>query len=69
VSILWILLPSPVVGYLLIDSVRKIFSEDEKLLLNVFKAQPVTMLAAATALGAVAVWAVSTVTMRLILAF
>lgn len=58
-NILWILLPAPVVGYLIIDSVRQIFSEDEHLLRKVFAAQPVTMLAAATALGSVVVWALS----------
>lgn len=63
-DILWILLPGPFVGYLLIDSVRKIFSDDETALRRVFAAQPVTMLAAATALGSVVVWAVSEVVMR-----
>ncbi len=58
-EILWILLPGPFVGYLVMDSVRKIFSEDDRLLLRVFKAQPVTMVAVSTALGAVVVWAVS----------
>jgi hypothetical protein len=58
VKILWILVPAPIVGYLVIDSVRKIFSEDERLLRRVFEAQPVTMLAGATALGSVIVWAV-----------
>jgi hypothetical protein len=47
-TILWILLPSPIVGYLIIDSVRKIFSDDPTVLRRVFADQPVTMLAAAT---------------------
>lgn len=63
-SFLWILLPAPFVGYLLIDSVRKIFSEDDELLKQVIRDQPVTMLAAATAFGSIAVWAVATVVMR-----
>ena len=63
-NILWILLPSPFVGYLMIDSVRKIFSEDEKLVRTLFAEQPVTMLAGATALGSVVVWAVSEVVLR-----
>lgn len=63
-SFLWILVPAPFVGYLLIDSVRKIFSEDDTLLRQIFREQPVTMLAASTALGSVAVWAVTTVVMR-----
>ncbi len=58
-SILWILIPGPFVGYLLMDSVRKIWSEDDRALPRIFAAQPVTMLAAATALGSVVVWALS----------
>lgn len=63
-KILWIMLPGPFVGYLVMDSVRKIFSDDDALLRNVFAAQPVTMLAAATALGSVVVWAVSEAVLR-----
>ena len=63
-DILWVLVPGPFVGYLILDSIRSIFSEDRGLLLRVFKAQPVTMLAAATALGSVAVWAVAEVVLR-----
>lgn len=63
-TILWILLPSPIVGYLIIDSVRKIFSDDPTVLRRVFADQPVTMFAAATALGSVFVWAVSEVVLR-----
>jgi len=66
VEILWILVPGPFVGYLVIDSVRKIFSDDDELLKRVFKAQPVTMLAAATALGSVVVWAVAEVVLRIV---
>lgn len=58
VKILLILIPAPIVGYFIIDSVRKIFSEDEKLLRGIFEDQPVTMFAASTALGSVFVWAV-----------
>lgn len=63
---LWILLPGPIVGYLVADSVRRIFSDDDRLLRKVFAAQPVTMLAAFTALGSVVVWAVSEAVMRLL---
>lgn len=63
-EILWVLIPGPFVGYLIIDSFRKIFSEDDRLVLRVFKSQPVTMIAAATALGSVAVWAVVEVVLR-----
>lgn len=57
-SILWILIPAPLVGYLLINGVRRIFSEDEQLLRKIFAVQPVTMVAGATALGSIIVWAV-----------
>jgi hypothetical protein len=64
-SVLWILIPAPFVVYLVIDSVRKIFSEDETLLRTVFTTQPVTMLAGSTALGSVVVWSVSVAAVRL----
>jgi len=66
-TILWILVPGPIVGYFMMDSVRKIFSDDPRLLRRVFAAQPVTMLAAATALGSVFLWAVTEVMGRLLL--
>lgn len=65
-EILWVLIPGPFVGYFIIDSFRKIFSEDDGLVMKVFRAQPVTMFAAATALGSVAVWAVAEVVLRLL---
>lgn len=65
-TFLWILLPSPFVGYLIADSVRKIFSEDDRLLWRIFKGQPVTMLAASTALGSVFVWSIWQVALRVI---
>ena len=58
------LVPGPFVGYLVADSVRKIFSEDDELLKRVFKAQPVTMFAFVTALGSVVVWAVAEAVLR-----
>ena len=69
VSILWILVPAPFVGYFVIDHFRKLFSDDPKLVRTIFESQPVTMIAAATALGAVVVWSVSEVAMRLVRAF
>ena len=69
VSILWILVPAPFVGYFVIDHFRKLFLDDPTLVRKVFKEQPVTMIAAATALGAVVVWSVSEVAMRLVGAF
>ncbi len=58
-SVLWIMLPAPFVGYLIADSVRKIFSDDKTILRRRFAEQPVSMLAGATALGTAAVWALS----------
>ena len=55
--ILWIMIPGIVVGVLLMDSVRKIFSEDDRLVRKLFEDQPVTMIAAATTVGSVLVWA------------
>lgn len=39
------------------DSVRKIFSDDDKLVRGLFVDQPATMIAAATTVGSVLVWA------------
>ena len=64
-SILWILVPAPIVGYFVIDHFRKLVSDDAKFTRELFKSQPVTMLAAATALGSVVVWGVSEVVLRL----
>jgi hypothetical protein len=57
-EIIWILLPAPFVGYLIADSVRKIFSDDERLLRKVLSDQPVTMIAGLTVVGSVVVWVV-----------
>jgi hypothetical protein len=57
VRILWIVVPGFVVGVLVMDSVRKIFSEDKTLVRRLFAEQPVTMIATATTLGSVLVWA------------
>jgi hypothetical protein len=57
-EIVWILLPSPFVGYLIADSFRKIFSEDDRLIRKLAAEQPVTTVAALTAIGSIAVWAV-----------
>lgn len=54
--ILWILIPGVVVGVLVMDSVRKIFSEDDRLVRKLFEEQPVTMIAAAATVGSVLVW-------------
>ncbi len=56
--ILWILGPGAVVGVMVMDGVRRIFSEDETLVRRLFADQPVTMLASALIVGSVIVWAV-----------
>lgn len=68
-TILWILLPGPFVGYLIADHVRSIFSEDDQLLRRVFREQPVTMFAGVTALGSVAVWVLWEAALRVLGAF
>ncbi len=57
-QILWIIIPGFVVGVLIMDSVRKIFSDDATIVRRLFSDQPVTMIAAATGLGSILVWAV-----------
>ena len=69
VSSLWILVPAPFVGYLVIDHFRRLFSDDRTLVRTLFRSQPVTMIAAATALGAVVVWSLSEIGMSLFRAF
>ena len=55
---LWIVVPGLIVGVLVLDSVRRIFSEDDRLLWTLFRDQPVTMIAVATTVGSVLVWVV-----------
>ncbi len=57
-GILWIIPVGFVVGLLVFESVRRIFSEDPALVRKVLAAQPVTMGAAATIVGSVLVWGV-----------
>ena len=57
-SVIWIVVPGFFAGILLADSVRRIFTDDATLLRRIFAEQPVTMTAAATALGSVLVWGV-----------
>jgi hypothetical protein len=56
--ILLILVPGFLAGILVMDSVRKVFSDDAGLVRKLFEEQPVTMIAAATTIGSVVVWAV-----------
>jgi hypothetical protein len=57
VQTLWIVVPGFVVGVLIMDSVRKIFSDDATLVRRLFSEQLVTMIATATTLGSILVWA------------
>jgi len=57
-EILWIVLPGFVVGVLVADSVRRIFSDDKKLIWRLLREQPVTMGVTATIIGSIIVWAV-----------
>lgn len=60
-SVLWIVVPGFFVGIFVINSVRKIFSDDDTLLRRIFSDQPATMIAVATAVGSVLVWGVFSV--------
>ncbi len=53
-------------GYFVIDHFRKLFSDDPNFVREVFKSQPVKMVAAATALGAAIVWGLSEVGQRFV---
>lgn len=53
-----IMIPGLVVGALIMDSVRKVFSEDDRLLRKIFADQPVTMIASAVTIGSIVVWGV-----------
>jgi hypothetical protein len=53
---LWIVIPGFFVGWLVLDSVRKVFSEDDGLMRRLFADQPVTMIAVATTVGSLLVW-------------
>ena len=56
--ILWILSPGLIVGVAVMESVRRIFSENDRLVRELFESQPVTMIAAAATVGSVLVWGV-----------
>ena len=56
--ILWIVVPGTIVGVLVFESIRRVFSEDRTLVWKLIAAQPVTMVSAAAIVGSVLVWAV-----------
>lgn len=57
-EVLWIVIPGTVVGVLVFDSVRRIFSDDDRLVRKLIADQPITMLVAATIVGSALVWSV-----------
>jgi hypothetical protein len=57
-KILWVVFPGFVVGVLVADSVRRIFSDDTKLVWRLLREQPVTMGVTATTIGSILLWAV-----------
>ena len=67
-SILWILIPAPLVGYLVAEWCRTAFSDDPRLVRRLMADQPVTMLAAVTIVGAAVLWVVLEAIRRLFLA-
>ena len=58
-TILWILVPAPFVGYLVAQWCRTAFSDDPGLIRRLVEEQPVTMLAGLTIVGALVSWALS----------
>jgi hypothetical protein len=61
VRILWLIVPGFFVGWLVVDWLRRPFSDDPRLLRTWFHEQPVTVIAACTIVGSVTVWAVLSV--------
>ncbi len=57
-SILWILLPAPLVGYLVVDWGRRAFSDDPRLIRKLVAEQPVTMGTGLMIVGSAATWAI-----------
>ena len=57
-SVLWILIPAPFVGYLVVEWCRMAFSDDPRLVRRLVAEQPVTMIAGLTIVGAAATWVV-----------
>ncbi len=57
-SILWILLPAPLVGYLVVDWGRRAFSDDPRLIRRLVAEQPITMGTGLMIIGSAATWAI-----------
>jgi hypothetical protein len=63
-SILWILVPAPFLGYLVAEWCRMAFSDDPRLVRRLVADQPVTMITGLTIVGAVCSWALLEVLRR-----
>ena len=59
--ILWLIVPGFFVGWFVIDWMRRPFTDNDRMVREWFGEQPVTVIAACTALGSVVVWAVLSV--------
>ena len=55
-EVLWMMVPGLLVGVMLFDSVRKIFTDDATVTRRLLAEQPVTMTAAATIVGTILVY-------------
>ena len=63
-SILWILVPAPLVGYLVADWCRRAFSDDPRIIRRLVAEQPITMITGLTIVGAAVSWVVFAVLQR-----
>ena len=64
--LLWILLASPFVGYLVADWGRRAFSDDPRLILRLLEDQPVTMGTGLVMIGSVVGWILSELALRIL---
>ena len=55
-SILWILVPAPFVGYLVAEWCRTAFSDDRRIIRRLVAEQPITMITGLTIVGAAVSW-------------
>jgi hypothetical protein len=59
-QILLLLIPAAVVGWFVLDWLRRPFSQDPKFLRKIFDEQPVTVIAACMIVGSGIIWVVLT---------
>ena len=63
-SILWILVPAPFVGYLMAEWCRTAFSDDPRIIRRLVADQPITMITGLTIIGAAVSWVIFEVLRR-----